>query len=411
MDSVGGADRVAQHLRVLVCPHELIVGGSQINAIDLAARMRDRGHTVRIYAPPGPLVQRIEGHGLPYRAAPPHKARALRVRALFALAREIHRFAPDIVHTYESSPAIASAAVSSISTHRSVATMLSMDVPDFIPENVPLLVGTTALLHAQSARSGPVQLLEPPVDTDYDSPRDAAAARADLNIAPDQFVVGVVGRLSKEHEKARGVIRAIQRLDQSDLSSAVTLVVAGTGDEEAEVREAAASTRNPMLTVRVEGNVDDPRPIYAAADVIFGMGGSALRAMSHARPLIVQGADGFWETLTPRSVDRFLMQGFFGNGPSGAAPFEQLVAELMRDQHQREVLGRFGRELVLTRFAIDQAARMLEATYFEELRTPRSRREQAFAVSYALARYARFRVAVRLPLLRRLYRWASGRRG
>lgn len=406
--SAGDASTEAPRLRILVCPHDLITGGSQLNAIDLAARIRDRGHVVEIYAPPGPLVRRIASFGLTYRPAPAMTARSLRWRSLRALAREIRRFEPDIVHAYEFPPAIASAAVSATAPHRSVVTILSMGVPDFIPRDVPLIVGTADLRDSQSGRRGTVRLMEPPIDADADSPRDADAARAELGIAADRFVVAVVGRLSSEHEKALGIVNAIEALESSELPRPVTLIVAGAGDRSADVLRAAAAVRNPQLTVRIEGDVADPRPIYAAAHVVFGMGASALRAMSHARPLIVQGADGFWETLSPRSVDRFLVQGFFGHGPSGAPAFQTQMTELMADDGRRDELGQFGRELVLRRFAIDRAVSDLEALYLEEA-TGRGVYRQAAPVVGALARYARFRASIVFPAAQRISRRIRGR--
>lgn len=399
-------------LRILVCPHELITGGSQLNAIDLAARIRDRGHTVEIYAPPGPLVRRIASFGLTYRPAPAMTSRSLRWRSLRGLAREIRRFQPDIVHAYEFPPAIASAAVYPAAPHRSVVTILSMGVPDFIPEDVPLIVGTADLANDQSRRRGVVRLMEPPIDPDADSPRDAADARAELGIAGDQFVVAVVGRLSSEHEKALGVINAMEALASSELPGPVTLIVAGAGDRWGDVRRAAAAVRNPLLTVRIEGDVADPRPIYAAAHVVFGMGGSALRAMSHARPLIVQGTDGFWETLSAQSVDRFLAQGFFGQGPSGGPAFHELVSGLMHDDGRRDELGRFGRDLVLRRFAIDRAARELEELYLAEVERHRTIRSRPWSSAHAvaLARYGRFRASIVFPAAQRVSRWVRGRR-
>ena len=43
-------------MRILVYPHDLAIGGSQINAVDLAAGAAAAGHAVVIYGRPGPLV-------------------------------------------------------------------------------------------------------------------------------------------------------------------------------------------------------------------------------------------------------------------------------------------------------------------------------------------------------------------
>jgi glycosyltransferase involved in cell wall biosynthesis len=390
------------YLRILVCPHELITGGSQLSAIDLAARLRDRGHTVQIYAPHGPLERRIADLGLAYRAAPQGSGRSLRPRSLYRLAREIRRFRPDIVHSYEAPPAVASAAVRVAVPHRAVVTVLSMEVPDFIPRDVPLIVGTARLARDESKRRRDVRLMEPPIDVDLDAPRTAAGARAALGVARSAFVVSVVGRLSAEHDKARGVVAAIEALDGADLPRPVVLIVAGAGDRGDAVRRAADAVRNPRLTVRLEGDIADPRQIFAAADVVLGMGSAALRAMSHERPVIVQGTGGFWQTLTPENSATFLRDGFFGHGPSGAPTLERQLAALMADPHRAADLGRYGRALVMKRFDIASAARMLEEVYAIESVAPRRTGVRASAAT--ALRYARYRIVMVAPVVQRIHR-------
>ena len=46
-------------LNVLVYPHAMEVGGSQLNAIELAAAVRDLGNEVTVLSDDGPLVQRV----------------------------------------------------------------------------------------------------------------------------------------------------------------------------------------------------------------------------------------------------------------------------------------------------------------------------------------------------------------
>jgi glycosyltransferase involved in cell wall biosynthesis len=394
----------ARPLRVLVCPHELVRGGSQINAIDLAARLRDRGHTVEVYAPPGPLVELIEARGLAYREAP--RTGPTRPRALRAMAREIARFSPDIVHTYESWPTVSAAIVGVVRPHRAVTTVLSMDVPDYLPEDAPLIVGTAELADRARARRDAVHLLEPPIDVDADAPGDTLAARRRLGVRPDAFVVSVVGRLSAEHEKARGVAAAIDALAAASDLPPTTLLVAGDGDDAEAVRAAARRARESVaLEVVLLGDVPDPRDVYDAADVVFGMGGSALRGLAHAKPLIVQGRDGFWLPFGPDTADVFLSQGFFGSGDTGQRFVTALAG--LRDPAVRRALGEFGRGFVTGRFGLDRAAHVLEDLYTAEL--TRDARRPVREAGRTLVRFARYRLALAAPGVQRGWRRLTGR--
>lgn len=402
------APAAAPRLRVMVCPHELAVGGSQINAIDLAAALRDRGHEVEIFAPVGPLVERIQLLSVPFVRAPARR-RGFDMRTARAMSAEIRRFRPDVVHAFESYPTVASSLVALLRPHTLVVTVMSMSVPDYIPQLVPLTAGTGELVAGASRRAGPTVLLEPPIDVDADAPRDPAAARATLGVEAEELAVAVVGRLSSEHQKARGIVAAIADLLAAPPPRRVVLLIAGAGDEEESVRRAAARSAGTTLRVVLLGHVPDPRTVYDAADIVFGMGGSALRAMAHAKPLIVQGRDGFWDLLTPESLPRFFATGFFGAGESGGPGFGALVAALADDAPRRAVLGSFGRDVVMERYAITRAATQLEAIYRAGMEAVPTRRSVVADRVRSLGRFGRFSLATSFPALQLASRRMTGR--
>src|SRR5690606_17149623 len=101
-------DRNAQgrkDMKIIVAPHELIIGGSQINAIDLAAAVAAKGNEVIIYGTDGPLVPYIRERGLRYVKARPFRYRPAppKVAQLMSLAR---REKADLIHTYEWPPCL-----------------------------------------------------------------------------------------------------------------------------------------------------------------------------------------------------------------------------------------------------------------------------------------------------------------
>src|SRR5215218_3627256 len=70
-----GACHEDRQMRLLVAPHDLGIGGSQINAIDLAAGAAEAGHDVTVYGVPGPLLGLVEAHGLDFVPARPLRYR------------------------------------------------------------------------------------------------------------------------------------------------------------------------------------------------------------------------------------------------------------------------------------------------------------------------------------------------
>jgi glycosyltransferase involved in cell wall biosynthesis len=238
------------------------------------------------------------------------------------------------------------------------------------------VVGTRALQrHTAERRPGPVHLIEPPVDVTDNAPghpTDEFRARyglgaANLRAGVDRpLIVGVVCRLVPEL-KLEGVLTAVEVVGRLGRDLPVQLFVVGDGPArdqvEAQVRKANAEAGRDAVVLT--GELLDPRPAYAAADVMLGMGGSALRSLAFGRPLVVQGERGFWELLTQESCPLFLEQGWYGigDGTGGAERLTAILRLLLDDAALRDRLGAYGRELAVERFSLTRAARVQEEIY------------------------------------------------
>ncbi len=357
-------------LRVVVYPHTMEVGGSQLNALEIAAAVRDLGHEVLLYAPDGDLLPRALAMGLehvPAASAPFHPSPTV----TSDLVRLVRSRGVDVLHGYEWPPALEAVAVRAVHPGvAAVATVMSMAVPPFLPSSMPLVVGTRHLVdQAARTRRGPVQLIEPPVDTRADRPGVAGDDfRAAYPARPGTAQVVVVSRLAHEL-KLEGILTAIRAVGALARSRAVRLVVVGDGPAADEVRAAAEAANRAAgdEVVLLTGRLDDPRGAYDAADVCLGMGGSALRALAFAQPLVVQGERGFFELLTPDTVSSFLERGWYGVGSrtidEAADHLAAVLARLLDDPGRREDLGRYGRDLVVGRFGLERAAEVQVEVY------------------------------------------------
>jgi glycosyltransferase involved in cell wall biosynthesis len=342
-------------MRILVFPASLSLGGSQLNAVDLAGAISRRGHDVCVFGPAGPLCDTIAALGLPYIEAPARPKLRPSPHVMHRLNKAVNDHRIDVVHGYEWPP-ILEAVYGPYLRHgaAAVGTIMSMGVAPFIPRHVHLVVGTAQIARAEAARRANTWLIEPPVDTALNkSVADATEHRARLGAGPDDFVVVVVSRLAHEL-KREGILDAIRASVALAADIPLRLIVVGDGPARAEI-ETAATAANQLAgreVVTLTGSLNDPRPAYAAADVAFGMGSSALRAMAFGKPLIVQGELGFWKLLTPESEPTFLDQGWYGigDGSDGSATFELIVRE-------------HARALVVNRFSLDRAAELQEEIY------------------------------------------------
>ncbi|RLK47948.1 glycosyltransferase [Microbacterium telephonicum] len=394
-------------MRILVYPHDLELGGSQLNAIEIAAAVRDRGHDVIVFGRRGALNARIDALGLEFvdAPAPGRRPSPTTARALVELVR---RREIDVLHGYEWPPTLdAVLAARSVPDVRVVSTVMSMSVPPFVPRSVDLIVGTEQIAEAErQAGRARVSVLEPPVDltfNDGDAEVGAGAFRARWGVRDDEVLVVAVTRLAHEL-KLEGILTAIDAMRDVPRNAPVRLIVVGDGPAADTVGERAAAVNDELGHARVilTGGMLDPRPAYAAADVAIGMGGSALRALAYGAPLIVQGERGYWRTLTPDSLPEFLWAGWYGIGAetaAGSAAFHTELSPLLIDPALRERLARFGRRVVAERFSTEGAADRQLARYEEAMARPTATDTAAEAA--ALARYARYYA---LKRMRRLVR-------
>jgi glycosyltransferase involved in cell wall biosynthesis len=251
-----------------------------------------------------------------------------------------------------------------------------------------LVVGTERIKSSIRARSGSVTVIEPPVDTAANKPSadGAAAFRRQYPGLRGALRVVVVSRLVVEM-KLEGIltlIKVTRLMAEQARGPLIHLTIVGDGPAMGDVRAAAELANRAAARMRggdivtLTGEISDPRPAYAAADIAVGMGGSALRSLAFGKPLIVQGEGGFFEVLDPATLPRFLEQGFFGQAhlePAEAgARLRSLLHGLAQDDARREQLGSWGRELVQTRFSLAAAAERQADVYRRALLSPMSRR-------------------------------------
>ena len=349
-------------MKILVYPHDLNMGGSQTNAIELAAAVTRLGHECIVFGRRGTLCARIKELGLEFIESPdPGRRPSLKIaRALSEVvaARQI-----DVIHGYEWPPGLeAVMAAETLPDVAAVCTVMSMAVAPFLPRWLPLVVGTQQISATEQA-SGRlnVNLIEPPVDLEHNGPLDPTVVdgfRAAWGIG-DLPVVVCVSRLVPEL-KSEGILTAIEAAGDLVGDEAFQLVIVGDGKARAAMEEAAAlaNDRAGRRAVVLTGELTDPRPAYAAADIVLGMGGSALRSLAFGKPLIVQGEHGYFRTLTPESADEFRWQGWYGIGPGSAFGSSALRSELsglLTSADRRRELGAYGRRVV-EEFSLERAA-------------------------------------------------------
>jgi L-malate glycosyltransferase len=357
-------------MKVLVFAHRLEIGGSQHNAIELTATLRDRqGVEAVMFAEPGPAARLAHERGLRLLDAPAARAHPSPARGR-ALREAIRQERPDVVHVWDW-PQCLDAFYGAHLPWRTplVVSVMDMNVPRLLPRTLPTTFGYPELLD-QARRLGrrDVHLLLPPVDVERNrpealAPADVKAFRAEHGLADGAVTIVQVGRLVRwlKGESLRRSVAAVRRLGRE---FPLQLVLVGDGDARPEVERLADEVNAELgrRAIVLTGALVDPRPAYAAADLVIGMGTSALRGMAFAKPVIVVGEGGFSNVFDDLSAPWFLHHGIFGRGDGREDQLVDHIRRVLSEPERRPELGALGRRFVVEHFGLEVgAARLVDA--------------------------------------------------
>ncbi|BFV60392.1 hypothetical protein KCMC57_up54960 [Kitasatospora sp. CMC57] len=367
-------------LRVLVHLNNLALGGAQLNAVDIARTLRDRGHHPVLFAQgvegPAPLVQLAAGHGLELvvEGDPDTPARVVRQR----LSQVTEQHGSQLLHAWE----VRAARNSFFGPGRLgrlpvITTFYGIRMLRGLPRHQPLVLGLGALMgEGRAFGHRDVRLIEPPVNTVTDAPGvvDGDAFRREHGIGEGELLLAIVTRLVPDLEKDAGALLTIEAVREM-ADPRVRLAVVGAGPSLERLRSAAAAANAALgrQAVLVPGQLADPRPAYQAADVVLGMGGSALRGLAFGKPVVVHGAAGYTALHEPGPlVEPHASRCMYGFGDGSATP-ARLVGQLrplLADPARRAELGTWGRDWVVGRFSLESVATAFEDLYREVVTTP-----------------------------------------
>lgn len=344
-------------MKILVSLREMVMGGVQVNAIDLAEALRDQhGCEIVILGIPGPMVAYAERKGLrclPAPAAP----RMVSLAGMQALRQAVRNERPDVVQTWDVSKCLE--AYYSVYLPMGVplvATDMLNSVSRILPKRLPTTFGVPMVIEeAKVAARSPIAFIPPPVDCVLDAPGsvDGTAFRQSMGIGDEEIAVVTVSRLDPAM-KTESLLRTLEVAGELGARFRLRVIITGDGQSrgllEARAAEINAALGRAMIVF--SGAMLDPRPAYAAADVVVGMGGSAMRGMAFGKPTVIVGKDGFALLLSPDSADSIYFHGNYGWGEGSNAALLQALEGLLADAEQRRVLGEFSRAFVLRHFSL-----------------------------------------------------------
>lgn len=353
-------------MKILVYGQNLEIGGCQVNAIELAVALRDiHGYQIVYFASPGPMVELVHKNGLRFVQAPdpllyPSPAR------MRALRNTVEREKPDLVHVWDWWQCLdAFYAVYLPLRVPLLVSHMMMDLTRVLPKGLPTTYGTPELRdQARERGRSRSEVLLPPVDVHLNAPNavDPRTFRDLYGINDDDITLVTVSRLHTLL-KSESLVRTIDAIRRLGRDLPLRFVIVGEGDFSSELQRLADETNAELRrpAVILTGPLVDPRPAYAAADIVIGMGGSALRGMAFGKPVLIVGERGFSAPLTPNTAETFYYKGIYGRGDGDAGNDRMVrnIRELAEHPERLPALGEFSREFVVRHFSLEERSYQL----------------------------------------------------
>jgi glycosyltransferase involved in cell wall biosynthesis len=354
-------------IRVLHVQHSLDPGGMENGVVNVASKLDSRGFEFHVCCleRSGAFADRLPD---PKNVYPLGKGDGFSLRAVWQLYRLIRRLRPHVVHTHNLGALIYAGAATFGGRWRPILHGEHGQPDDGIEQRRRLrqrkrLFRIARKVHTVShslrdfflSQGFPAEQILPlvnGVDTERFVPADRQAARREVGIPESARVAVVVGRLI--HSKGHlGLFKAFEGVVAA-YPDAILLVVGAGGSDEAEIASAASSS--PVAPhIRMEGFRSDPRPFYAAADVLIspstieGLSNVVLEAMACGLPGLLHDACG------NREVIRDGIDGIVAD-LSTEPGIERALIEQFQDPAKLQALGQSARVSVVERFSLDRMA-------------------------------------------------------
>jgi glycosyltransferase involved in cell wall biosynthesis len=354
--------------------------GSADPALDLARRLRERGHEVAFACIRGDALEaHARAAGLPLvdgvsleRTSRPWRLAA----AVLAVARILRERAIDIVHAHQTHDHWIAALARGGGAPRLVRTIHHRRAVHAGPAGRWLLRRTDAVIAVSQAIAvqlaaagvpvGRTTVVPGAVDLDRFSPRaDGRPVRAELGLG-EAPVVGCVARMvpGRGHDI---LLHAAVRLRER--FPALRVVLVGRG-EHASRLEALAAALGLARTVLFAGYRGEDLPsVLAAMDcaVLLGAGSeescrAVLEAMAVGRPVVAAPVGALPETVVDGETGWLV--------PPEPDAVAAAIARTLADPALATRMGAAGRRRVETRFAPEGRAAAVEAIYRQALAEP-----------------------------------------
>jgi glycosyltransferase involved in cell wall biosynthesis len=356
----------------------MALGGVGSYLLNLSGRLVARGHRVVVAAPPGELTPRLAAAGITWCKVRISDWHLLRARRELASVIELENVDLVCGHDYSAGAAAYLAARKAavpylLTVHCRRPAWQRFLVFYWSPKVVTVSCSLRESLTRQLGLP-PERVIESYVGVDPVRFQPGAVnplLLKELGMSPGRPVVLHVSRLSPTKSPvAVALAQAAERLVALSPDLAVLLV--GSGEDEAAVRDTAAraNVRIGKAVVRALGARGDIPDLMRLATVVVGTGTVALEAMASGRPVIAAGKGGLVGLLTPQTFPgarKTLFGDHGGAAPLASPNFVRAIAKPLSDPRLCARLGNWGHKVIAEQFSLEGMTDHVQSVYTDVL--------------------------------------------
>ncbi len=205
-----------------------------------------------------------------------------------------------------------------------------------------------------------MQVIQNGVDVARFDAADGNGARRELGIEADDFVVGVVARLSATKDLLT-LARAFARLYRAQREPHLKLLIVGDGEARAELEDFAIEQGLTCAIILVGVREDVPRllramDVFALSSLSEGMPGAILEAMAASLPVVATKV-GATPELVIEGKTGFLV------APRADEEMAKRLSLLLANRELARELGAAGRQLVQRNHSLEVMLQRYEELY------------------------------------------------
>jgi glycosyltransferase involved in cell wall biosynthesis len=369
-----GTPEAVHPLRVMQVVLSLTPGGTERLVLEIARRIRPRAESVICCLDePGPWAREAVASGIPVTAL--HRRAGVRPSVAYRLAAEARRWGADVLHCHQYSPFVyGSLAALCAKRFRLVVTehgRLSDDAPSRKRRLVnPVLSRVPHALFAVSSElrdylvaagcaADRIVVNRNGIDVGPRSGnRQRQAARQQLDVPEDSFLIGTIARL--DPVKDLGTLVQSLRALRAEAPDAI-LAIVGDGPERAAIAERVTAL-GLQDAVLFTGHREDARALLPAFDVYVnsslseGISLTLLEAMAAGLPIVATRTGGTPEVLVHGETGILVP-------PRDSDALAAACLALSGNPFKRRAFGDRGRDRVEREFALDDMVDRYLQTY------------------------------------------------